>query len=114
MNNHNQPSCHRCIQVPNQYCDENSDSEVSDTECGICSVQEPLISEATVFWVDCDSCGSGSTRTVHLEATQHNAGLCVHNVQLKNHFSFSGTNFFCLVIVLTPAYAENNFFTPFL
>ena len=56
VSNHNQPSRRRCIRVPNRYCDENRDSEVSETECVICNAPEPLISEAIVFWVDCDSC----------------------------------------------------------
>ena len=54
---------------------------------------------------------SGPTRTVHLEATQHCTGLCVHRVHLKSHISFSGKSFCYLVIVLTPDYAEHNSFT---
>ena len=56
---------------------------------------------------------SGPTRNVHLEATQHHVGLCVHRIELKNNYHFLEKKICRLVIVLTPTYAEYNSFTFF-
>ena len=48
----------RTIRAPERYGDNSDDeSDASTTKCIICHAREPPITEAMVFWVDCDRCG---------------------------------------------------------
>ena len=48
----------RYIKPPCRYvCEEDSDTDSSNTLCIICGLRNPPVSASTVFWVDCDCCG---------------------------------------------------------